>query len=53
MLLNAQGAEYRCTASEDCPRPSGVSLCVSDIGNLEECIRCSETKCVRIPPEAC
>jgi hypothetical protein len=52
-VLNAQGAEYRCTASEDCPRPSGVPLCVSDIGNPEECIRCLDTRCVRVPPETC
>jgi hypothetical protein len=52
-VLNAQGAEYRCAASEDCPRPSGVPLCVSDTGNLEECIRCFETRCVRVSPEAC
>ncbi|MFL5358568.1 hypothetical protein [Archangium sp.] len=52
-VINAQGAEYRCTASEDCPRSSGVPLCVSDTGNLEACVRCIETRCYTVTPEAC
>ncbi|WP_146209585.1 hypothetical protein [Vitiosangium sp. GDMCC 1.1324] len=52
-VMNGQGAVYRCVASEDCPRSSRVSLCVSDTGTQEECIRCLNTECVRVIPEAC
>lgn len=52
-MTDAQGNVYRCAASEDCPRSSRASLCVSDTGNQEECIRCFNTECVLITPEAC
>ncbi|HYO56507.1 hypothetical protein [Archangium sp.] len=52
-VKNVQGDVYRCTASEDCPRSSRVSLCVSDTGNQEECIRCVDTQCVLVTPETC
>lgn len=52
-VLSSQGDHYPCVASEDCPRSSGVPLCVSDIGNAVECIRCLETQCVLISPENC
>ena len=54
-VTNAQGDVYRCTASEDCPRSSRVSLCVTDTGSQDECVRCLDTRCVRIlpPPEEC
>lgn len=52
--MNA-GTVYRCTASEDCPRPSGLPLCVTDTRPEQECIRCEDTRCVRaFPlPESC
>lgn len=52
-VTNAQGDVYRCTAVEDCPRSSRVSLCVTDTGSDEDCIRCLDTRCVRITPESC
>jgi hypothetical protein len=52
-VMDAQGDVYRCTASEDCPRSSRVSLCVTDTSSFEECIRCQDTQCVRIIPETC
>jgi len=52
-VMDAQGGVYRCTAAEDCPRSSRVSLCVTDTGSSEECIRCLDTRCVRTTPEAC
>lgn len=48
-----QGNEYRCVASEDCPRSSTTTLCVRDIPGPLECIRCLDTWCVRVPPETC
>jgi hypothetical protein len=51
--MDAQGEVYRCTASEDCPRSSRASLCVTDTGTQDECIRCLDTRCVRVTPEAC
>jgi hypothetical protein len=44
---------YRCIAPEDCPRSSRVSVCVTDVSAEEECIRCENTVCVRVVPEAC
>ena len=52
-VMNEQGEVYRCIAVEDCPRPSNVLLCVSDTGVRAECLRCDDTQCVRISPEAC
>ncbi|WP_257462128.1 hypothetical protein [Archangium lipolyticum] len=52
-VTDVQGDVLRCTASEDCPRSSRVSLCVTDTDSFEECIRCENTQCVRITPEAC
>ena len=52
-VTDAQGDVYRCTAAEDCPRSSGVSLCVTDTGSQAPCIRCLDTQCVTITPESC
>lgn len=51
--MNAEGGVHRCTAAEDCPRSSRVSLCVDDIGGQEACIRCLDTECVTLLPETC
>jgi hypothetical protein len=52
-VMNAEGGIYRCTAAEDCPRSSRVSLCIADTGGQEACIRCLDTRCVTITPESC
>ncbi len=52
-VTNEQGEVYRCIAVEDCPRPSNVLLCVADTDTRPECMRCLDTECVRISPEAC
>jgi hypothetical protein len=52
-VTDSEGGVYRCTAAEDCPRSARVSLCVTDSGSSEECIRCLDTQCVRITPEDC
>lgn len=52
-VTDAQGAVYRCTAAEDCPRSSRVPLCVTDSGAQQDCIRCLDTRCVTITPETC
>lgn len=51
--MDAHGGVYRCTAAEDCPRSSRVSLCVADTGGQETCIRCLDTQCVTMIPETC
>ena len=53
-MTSPEGTVYRCTAAEDCPRSSRVSLCVDDIGSQDSaCIRCVATECVTITPETC
>ncbi len=52
-VVNAEGQEYRCTASEDCPRSSRESVCVTDVNPTEECVRCVDTRCVRFSPGVC
>ncbi len=53
-VTSTDGNVYRCTAAEDCPRSSRVSLCVDDTGARDvPCIRCLDTRCVTIAPESC
>jgi hypothetical protein len=52
-MTNANGESYRCTVAEDCPRSSRASVCVTDGSPEQECIRCEDTRCVRVTPEAC
>ncbi|MFY0526600.1 hypothetical protein ACN28I_26805 [Archangium gephyra] len=52
-VLDAHGGVSRCTAAEDCPRSSRVSLCVDDIGGQDACIRCLDTECYTMLPETC
>lgn len=52
-VAHPEGGVYRCTAAEDCPRSSRVSLCVADTGSQETCLRCLDTQCVVITPETC
>jgi hypothetical protein len=54
ILLAADGGgNYRCTTAEDCPRSSRVSVCVTDVSPEQECVKCEDTKCTKIIPEAC
>ncbi len=52
-MRDSSDAIYRCIAPEDCPLSSRVSVCVTDVSAEEECIRCENTVCVRVVPEAC
>ncbi|RKH70544.1 hypothetical protein D7W81_09270 [Corallococcus aberystwythensis] len=52
-ITRTDGGLYRCVTSEDCPRTSRVSVCVTDVSSERECVRCEETHCVRLIPEAC
>lgn len=53
-VLHPDGGFYGCIASEDCPRPSNVFVCVTNTAPDKECVRCSsERRCVRIKPEFC
>ncbi|NOJ80573.1 hypothetical protein [Myxococcus xanthus] len=47
------GEPYRCVTAEDCPRTSRVNVCVTDVSPVEVCVRCQDTKCVTVTPEAC
>lgn len=52
-LLSADGGSYRCTTAEDCPRSSRVSVCVTDVSPQQECVKCEQTRCAKVIPEAC
>ncbi|WP_369414447.1 hypothetical protein [Corallococcus soli] len=52
-ITRTDGSLYRCVTSEDCPRTSRVSVCVTDVSSERECVRCDETRCVRLIPESC
>ncbi|RKH46441.1 hypothetical protein D7X55_10625 [Corallococcus sp. AB049A] len=52
-ITRTDGGLYRCVTSEDCPRTSRVSVCVTDVSSERECVRCDETRCVRLIPESC
>ncbi|MDY7226172.1 hypothetical protein [Hyalangium rubrum] len=47
------GVDYRCTTAEDCPRRSGVSVCVTDVSPQFDCVKCEETYCVDVEPKEC
>ncbi|MBN1206394.1 MAG: hypothetical protein JXB05_15890 [Myxococcaceae bacterium] len=51
--LVADAGPYRCTTAEDCPRSSRVSVCVTDVSPQQECVKCQETLCTKVIPEAC
>ncbi|MDC0711440.1 hypothetical protein POL68_23415 [Stigmatella sp. ncwal1] len=52
-LPATDGNAYRCTTAEDCPRSSGVFVCVTDVSSEQECVTCADTVCTRIIPESC
>jgi hypothetical protein len=47
------GGAYRCVRPEDCPRPSNVFVCVTDVTDDKECVSCTDTTCIRHIPEQC
>ena len=53
ILLGADAGFYRCTTAEDCPRSSRVSVCVTDVSPQQECVKCEDTICTKVIPEAC
>jgi hypothetical protein len=53
VFLAADGGNYRCTTAEDCPRSSRVSVCVTDVSPQQMCVKCEETICHTVIPEAC
>lgn len=53
LLPATDGGTYRCTTAEDCPRSSRVSVCVTDVSPQQECVKCQNTLCNKVIPEAC
>ncbi|WP_224368009.1 hypothetical protein [Hyalangium versicolor] len=52
-LADTDGGVYRCATAEDCPRSSRVSVCVTDVSPQQECVKCQQTNCLKVIPEAC
>jgi hypothetical protein len=52
-VRQADGAAYRCIQAEDCPRASRVFVCTTDVSPERECVKCADSICVRVIPEAC
>jgi len=52
-VVQADGSPYRCIQAEDCPRASRVFVCTTDVSSERECVKCADSVCVRVVPEAC
>jgi hypothetical protein len=52
-VRQADGTAYRCIQAEDCPRASRVFVCTTDVSSERECVKCADSVCVRVVPEAC
>lgn len=52
-VRQADGSAYRCIQAEDCPRASRVFVCTTDLSPERECVKCADSVCVRVIPEAC
>ena len=52
-LKRSDQSLYRCTLAEECPRSSREFVCVTDVTSEAACIKCVETRCVRVTPEPC
>ena len=52
-ITRDNGEVYRCVTSEDCPRTSRVNVCVTDVSPVAECVRCEDSRCITVTPEAC
>lgn len=42
----ADGGDFRCVVPEDCPRPSNVSICLTNTTPEKSCVSCIDTRCV-------
>lgn len=48
------GGAYRCVQAEECPRAPNSYVCTTDVHVLnQECVSCTDTKCVRHIPDPC
>jgi hypothetical protein len=45
-VSQADGGDFRCVVPEDCPRPSNVSICLTNTTPEKSCVRCQDTRCV-------
>jgi hypothetical protein len=52
-VLSPDGGAFRCVVPEDCPRPSNVSVCLTNNTPETECVTCTETRCVETIPDPC
>ncbi|MBF5045802.1 hypothetical protein IR215_25635 [Simulacricoccus sp. 17bor-14] len=52
-VLEPDGGSFRCIQSEDCPRGSRVFVCTTDVSSERECVKCEDSNCVTVVPEAC
>jgi hypothetical protein len=63
-VLSPDGGAFRCVVSEDCPRPSNVSVCLTNNTPEKPCVTCADTAsttdggtcqncCIETIPDAC
>jgi hypothetical protein len=52
-VRQVDGGAYRCIQAEDCPRASRVFVCTTDVSSERECVKCEDSVCLRVVPEAC
>jgi hypothetical protein len=52
-VLAPDGGAFRCVVPEDCPRPSNVSICLTNTNPDKECVTCTDTRCVETIPTTC
>lgn len=45
-VLQPDGGAFRCVIPEDCPRPSNVSVCLTNTTPEKSCVSCNDTRCV-------
>lgn len=45
-VTQADGGSFRCVIPEDCPRPSNVSICLTNTTPEKSCVSCIDTRCV-------
>lgn len=48
----ADGGAFRCVVAEDCPRPSNVSICLTNSPE-KSCVSCIDTRCVETEITLC
>lgn len=52
-LVKADGTVFTCARAEDCPRPTNVVVCTSTIDQVNDCVACERTVCVRYSRGEC